>query len=303
MIIGLLIIAVIGLLAYVIFLKKQKIEEVKVNKEIQRQNLLVEAEVRAKQSELDKIKFSIDRENDILQSLTKSSEEMQKSAKEQAQKAYESEISALQELYKEEGARLDAQNQKKLQAILNRIKEEQYKLQQLENKQIAYVQAQQRQEEINSKQDYYRLVIDEIDLDDISLLRDLQHRFVKKESIDKLIWEVYYKQAYDILMVHLFPKSIKYCGIYKITDLTTGKAYIGQSVDIKERFRQHIKSALTYGKSSNKLYQTMQKSGVHNFTFEILEEVSRAELNERETYWINFYKTKDFGLNTTRGGS
>lgn len=303
MIIGLLIIAVIGLLAYVIFLKKQKIEEVKVNKEIQRQNLLVEAEVRAKQSELDKIKFSIDRENDILQSLTKSSEEMQKSAKEQAQKAYESEISALQELYKEEGARLDAQNQKKLQAILNRIKEEQYKLQQLENKQIAYVQAQQRQEEINSKQDYYRLVIDEIDLDDISLLRDLQHRFVKKESIDKLIWEVYYKPAYDILMVHLFPKSIKYCGIYKITDLTTGKAYIGQSVDIKERFRQHIKSTLTYGKSSNKLYQTMQKSGVHNFTFEILEEVSRAELNERETYWINFYKTKDFGLNTTRGGS
>lgn len=303
MIIGLLIIAVIGLLAYVIFLKKQKIEEVKVNKEIQRQNLLVEAEVRAKQSELDKIKFSIDRENDILQSLTKSSEEMQKSAKQQAQKAYESEISALQELYKEEGARLDAQNQKKLQAILNRIKEEQYKLQQLENKQIAYVQAQQRQEEINSKQDYYRLVIDKIDLDDISLLRDLQHRFVKKESIDKLIWEVYYKPAYDILMVHLFPKSIKYCGIYKITDLTTGKAYIGQSVDIKERFRQHIKSALTYGKSSNKLYQTMQKSGVHNFTFEILEEVSRAELNERETYWINFYKTKDFGLNTTRGGS
>ena len=303
MIIGLLIIAVIGLLIYVIVLKKQKIEEVKINKEIQRQNLLVEAEVRAKQSELDKIKFSIDRENDILQSLTKSSEEMQKSAKEQAQKAYESEISALQELYKEEGAKLDAQNQKKLQAILNKIKEEQYKLQQLENKQMAYVQAQQRQEEINSKQDYYRLVIDKIDLDDISLLRDLQHRFVKKESIDKLIWEVYYKPAYDILMVHLFPKSIKYCGIYKITDLTTGKAYIGQSVDIKERFRQHIKSALTYGKSSNKLYQTMQKSGVHNFTFEILEEVSRAELNERETYWINFYKTKDFGLNTTRGGS
>lgn len=33
---------------------------------------------------------------------------MQKNAKEQAQKAYESEISALQELYKEEGARLDA---------------------------------------------------------------------------------------------------------------------------------------------------------------------------------------------------
>ena len=37
--------------------------------------------------------------------------------------------------------------------------------------------------------------------------------------------------------------------------------------------------------------------------FEILEEVSRDKLNERETYWIDFYRTKDYGLNTTRGGA
>nr|DAG20585.1 MAG TPA: intron associated endonuclease [Caudoviricetes sp.] len=47
----------------------------------------------------------------------------------------------------------------------------------------------------------------------------------------------------------------------------------------------------------------MQKSGQYNFIFEILEEVPRVSLNERETYWINFYKTKDYGLNSTRGGS
>ena len=104
-------------------------------------------------------------------------------------------------------------------------------------------------------------------------------------------------------MTHLFPKSVKYCGIYKITDLTTGKSYIGQSVDIKERFRQHIKSALTYGKATNKLYQTMQKSGIYNFIFEVLEEVPRDKLNEREIYWIEFYKTKDLGLNGTKGGA
>ena len=104
-------------------------------------------------------------------------------------------------------------------------------------------------------------------------------------------------------MVKLFPKATKTCGIYKITDLTTGQAYIGQSVDIKERFRQHIKSSLAYGPATNKLYQTMQKSGQYNFIFEVLEEVPRASLNERETYWIDFYKTKDYGLNSTRGGS
>ena len=127
--------------------------------------------------------------------------------------------------------------------------------------------------------------------------------FSKKEAIDKLIWETYYKPSYDTLMAKLFPKTTKTCGIYKITDLTTGQAYIGQSVDIKERFRQHIKASLAYGPATNKLYQTMQKSGQHNFIFEVLEEVPRASLNERETYWIDFYKTKDYGLNSTRGGS
>ncbi len=104
-------------------------------------------------------------------------------------------------------------------------------------------------------------------------------------------------------MSHLFTSNQKVCGIYKITDLITGQSYIGQSVDIKERFKQHIKSSLAYSGATNKLYQTMQKSGQWNFTFEILEEVPRDKLNERETYWINFYKTKEVGLNSTKGGS
>ena len=73
--------------------------------------------------------------------------------------------------------------------------------------------------------------------------------------------------------------------------------------DIKERFKQHVKSGLSYAPSSNKLYTEMQNYGCENFMFEILEEVSRDKLNERETYWIDFYRTKDYGLNTTRGGA
>ena len=45
----------------------------------------------------------------------------------------------------------------------------------------------------------------------------------------------------------------------------------------------------------------MQKDGLYNFTFEILEEVPRSDLNDREAYWIGFYKTKEFGLNGTKG--
>ena len=140
-------------------------------------------------------------------------------------------------------------------------------------------------------------------MDDIVLLRDIQKRITKKEAIDKIIWEVYYKPAYDILMTHLFNNKNKISGIYKLTSLTTGKSYIGQSVDIRERWRQHIKSALVYGPKTNKLYQEMSRLGPQDFVFEILEEVSKDKLNEREKYWIEFYHTKEVGMNSTGGGN
>lgn len=303
MIIGLLLITIIGLIIYIYYLKKQEHQIIEVNINNQRKNSEIEQEIKHNREVLSNIKENIYSENEILSSLVKSQEEMRENAQKQADEAYQIRISALLKSYEEKENELTMTFNAKSQDLSNKISIESSKLADLQAKQLAYIQAQQRQEEIDSNQDYYRLALDEIDINDITLLRELQPKFVKKESIDKLIWEVYYKPAYDILTARLFPKAIKYCGIYRITDLTTGKSYIGQSVDIKERFRQHIKSALTYGKATNKLYSTMQKSGVHNFTFEILEEVSRENLNERETYWIEFYKTKDFGLNTTRGGS
>jgi hypothetical protein len=35
--------------------------------------------------------------------------------------------------------------------------------------------------------------------------------------------------------------------------------------------------------------------GVENFTFEVIEECTPAELNGREDYWQTFYHAKDFG--------
>ena len=249
------------------------------------------------------LKANIDQQNEVINSLidtaTKMRESAEQQAKESAKTIYARETEKLEKAYQEFGQ----QKEKELAEIAQQVLVEQDKLEQLEAKQLAYIQAQQRQEESAANQDYYRLTIDELSVNDIGLLRELQTRFFKKEAIDKLIWETYYKPSYDTLMSKLFPKTSKVCGIYKITNLITGQAYIGQSVDIKERFRQHIKTSLAYGPATNKLYQAMQKSGQHNFMFEVLEEVPRAQLNERETYWIEFYKTKDYGLNSTRGGS
>ena len=187
--------------------------------------------------------------------------------------------------------------------ILNRqLLTEKEKLEDLEAKQRAYIEAEKRAEEIRVRRDYYRLVLSDCDVSDIKLLRDLQIRFVRKDVIDKMIWEIYYKPAFDALMGKIVP-SDKVCGIYKITCLINKQSYIGQSVDIKERFRQHIKSGLSHTTTSNKLYQEMYKQGPENFTFEVLEEVSRDKLNERETYWIEFYQTKEIGFNATKGGA
>ena len=39
----------------------------------------------------------------------------------------------------------------------------------------------------------------------------------------------------------------------------------------------------------------MLKDGVENFTFEVIEECPRNELNDKEDYWQEYFKAKEFG--------
>ena len=47
----------------------------------------------------------------------------------------------------------------------------------------------------------------------------------------------------------------------------------------------------------------MMDYGVENFTFEILQQCDRSELNDREKFWIDYFDTKTYGYNVTSGGS
>lgn len=94
------------------------------------------------------------------------------------------------------------------------------------------------------------------------------------------------------------------CGIYSIRNLVNNKRYIGQSVNIKARWNQH-KNALNHGNHDNDyLQKSWNKHGEENFVFEIIEECKRQELDDRERYYIDFYKTLDenFGYNLKSGG-
>ena len=45
----------------------------------------------------------------------------------------------------------------------------------------------------------------------------------------------------------------------------------------------------------------MSEDGPENFYFEILEEVEKDKLRERESYYISWFKSDKFGLNTLSG--
>jgi hypothetical protein len=55
----------------------------------------------------------------------------------------------------------------------------------------------------------------------------------------KAIYEIYFRGPVKELGVKLGATGV--CGIYKITNVNSGKVYVGQSVDIAERWKQHIK--------------------------------------------------------------
>lgn len=93
-------------------------------------------------------------------------------------------------------------------------------------------------------------------------------------------------------------------GIYKITNNINGKIYIGQSIDINKRWKEHKHRSQIPNKEYDKyLYRAFRKYGIENFTFEILEECTREQLNEKENYYILLYKSNDdfYGYNETSG--
>lgn len=303
-----LLIACIGLAIWG-YQEQHKNKEVQsLNESIKQQNEQLEEEYQEHKKKIEGIRETLKVQENILQSVRKSTEIATQQneeyaaaalqhADENAQKLYEERITALTEQYKKEMANY----REKLQSTIDERATEQSKVDDLKAKQLAYLEEQARQEKMAAELDYWRLALTDIDINDIQILRNVQLQLVHKDAIDKVLWSVYIKPAYDVLCSHLFTTSAKVCGIYRITCTTNGKMYVGQSVDIKERFSQHIKAGLSYNPASNALYREMQKQGVWNFTFEVLEEVPRPQLNERESYYIDFYKTKELGLNGTKG--
>lgn len=96
-------------------------------------------------------------------------------------------------------------------------------------------------------------------------------------------------------------------GIYKIENLINGKKYIGQSVDIHARILDHKRvnnRPSAFVSQKYPLYLAFKKYGIENFSFEVVEECKREELDDKEKYWIKMYHSfiQENGYNLTYGG-
>lgn len=159
-----------------------------------------------------------------------------------------------------------------------------------------------REKEIREKENFYKINISNNDIEDIQLLKTVEPNLKNKEALNKLIYEVFIKKPTTEMIKRVLDGGSP-SGIYKITFIPTGEAYIGKSSNINKRWIEHIKSAYGLGTIAHSSFHTrMAKEGVWNFTFELLEKIEKERLGEREKYWIEFYQTKEFGLNERSGG-
>lgn len=161
--------------------------------------------------------------------------------------------------------------------------------------------ARLRQQEQQDKKLFYQLQISKNQISDIKKLEEWKDQLYDSTIVSKIIWSSYVIKPASDLCNRVLGSSVV-CGIYKITNLITKEVYIGQSVNISDRFKQHIKCGLGIDASAtNKLYNNMQEYGVWNFTFELLQKCSRDKLNEKERFWINMYQSNKVGMNITKG--
>lgn len=168
----------------------------------------------------------------------------------------------------------------------------------------ACIEDLKRQEEKKKNKDFYCLEISQLDLDDISKLLDLSKTLHQPDVLRKLVYKTFFEKRMNELLGRVAGNKSEHPAVYKITHIDSGMCYIGQTTNLKDRWRKHLKCGLGIETPmTNSFYQGMLKYGVWNFTWEVIEFCSKEELNLIEKYWIDFYQTNIWGWNSKGGNS
>ena len=167
----------------------------------------------------------------------------------------------------------------------------------------AAMAAKLKEQEIKDKLAFYCLQIEAVDKKDIALLQSVKKQLTKPRVLSMLIWSTFYQKQMTTLCNNVLGTQTV-CGIYKITNQNNDMCYIGQSVDVSTRWKQHAKCGLGIDTpAGNKLYKAMMEDGIDSFSWELLEACPREQLNEKEKKYIEIYQSYDYGYNNTKGNN
>lgn len=79
-------------------------------------------------------------------------------------------------------------------------------------------------------------------------------------------------------------------GIYSFLNIKTGYRYIGQSRNLENRRKEHLRSLARGDHHSKYLQRSIATHGIDVLIYSVLEYCSIDALTEREQYWLDYYK-------------
>lgn len=207
---------------------------------------------------------------------------------------------ALEEKYKNLEESAQQEFQAKQRSYNNELFYLRRELEDFRSRRDAINEAIRRERELIEKEDFYKIQLTQNDIEDIKILDSMKNRLSHKEVLPKVIWESIARRPVSEMIKRVVGQKVG--GIYKITYIPTGEAYIGRTVNFKDRWQAHIQTALGMEKAaSSTLHTHMARNGIWNYSFEILEEVPKDKQGEREKFYIDLYGTQK-QLNMKAGG-
>jgi uncharacterized protein YfkK (UPF0435 family) len=277
--------------------------------EIKRQIINNEAKLSVKESTLTSLNSMIKEKENFNSSLQKiREEELNKLIEKEKEKRYielnkevEEWAQSAQEVANDEYLFIKQEYDNKLLLQKEEIKRLSSEIEDYRTKSEAINQEILRSRAINEQQEFYRIQLTPDAKHDINIINSIRPQIYKFETLNKLLYDNYISRpAKEMTKRVLQGKDPS--GIYKVTNIETKEVYIGKSVAIATRWINHIKAAEGLdGVADSQFQRALRQYGVENFTWELLEEVPKDKLTEKEKYWITFYDTTHYGYNMKVG--
>lgn len=278
------------------------------NKRLYTENEKLFARKTILEAEADKLEMQRDNLNKSIEDLTKAQDTVLETTKARNEEAIMNQMVQLEQRFQgkkeelDESLELMKDSYFKVQSKLNKeLDGVQQELDKIKATRTAAIQAQVREKEIEQQSSFYCLQITDSDIADIQKLNNIKKTLNKPRVLSMLIWQTWFQKPLKSLAANVLGTST-ITGIYKITNTVTKECYIGQAVDVATRWNEHAKCGLGIDTpAGNKLYAAMQEYGLESFSWELLEQCPREELNEKERYYIDLYDTVNYGYNSNTG--